>query len=352
MNKNMSYHAENSMKCMMRLQTLLEELPVFAKSYFRAKEPQTSARTRLAYGYDLRTFFYFLTETNPIYEKKVISSFTLEDMEKLSVHDIEEFQDYLKCYQLHDKDGRIATNTTLGIARKISCLRSFFDYYVRIGELSKNPAALLIMPKINKKEIIQLDPDEIAILLDGIENGDGKMSVHQKKYLDKTRLRDLAIVTLLLGTGIRISECVGLDIQDVNFRDNSIKIIRKGGNEQLIYFGDEVACALDDYISGQRNLVIPESGSENALFLSMQNTRISADAIERMVVKYAKQFVPQKKITPHKLRSTYGTQLYQETGDLYLVSEVLGHQSVETSKRYAAMKNRKRMAANAVKLRE
>lgn len=126
---------------------------------------------------------------------------------------------------------------------------------------------------------------------------------------------------------------------------------RKGGNEQIIYFGDEVECALDEYLALQRNQIIPEEGSENALFLSLKNNRISVDAIERMVVKYAKMFVPQKKITPHKLRSTYGTQLYQETGDLYLVSEVLGHQSVETSKRYAAMKDRKRLAANAVKLR-
>lgn len=85
--------------------------------------------------------------------------------------------------------------------------------------------------------------------------------------------------------------------------------------------------------------MIPEKGSENALFLSMKNNRMSVDAIEKMVVKYAKIFVPQKKITPHKLRSTFGTQLYQETGDLYLVAETLGHSSVETSKRYYGKKN-------------
>lgn len=222
MNQNISYHTDRSIKCDLRLREILLELPEFAKSYFRAKESQTSSRTRLAYAYDLRTFFYFLIDNNPAFKQRCLSEFTLDDISLLSVHDIEEFQEHLKYYQLHEQTDRIMTNTSIGVARKISCLRSFFDYYVRMGELEKNPAALVMMPKIHKKEIIQLDPDEIAILLDGIENGSEKVSEHQKKYLNKTKLRDLAITTLLLGTGIRISECVGLDIQDVNFRDNSI----------------------------------------------------------------------------------------------------------------------------------
>ena len=172
-------------------------------------------------------------------------------------------------------------------------------------------------------------------------------------YYEKTKHRDLAIVTLLLGTGIRVSECVGLDIQDVDFENNGIKVIRKGGNEMIIYFGEEVEKALKDYLP-HRDAIAPLPGHENALFYSTQRRRIGVQAVENMVKKYAKAVTTTKKITPHKLRSTYGTTLYQETGDIYLVAEVLGHKDVNTTrKHYAAMdEERRRQAAKAVRLRE
>ena len=163
----------------------------------------------------------------------------------------------------------------------------------------------------------------------------------------------MAILTLLLGTGIRVSECVGLDINDVDFKNNGIKIRRKGGYETVVYFGDEVADALHDYLE-KRYHMIPIEGHENALFLSLQNRRITVRAVENLVKKYASTVTTLKKITPHKLRSTYGTALYQETGDIYLVADVLGHKDVNTTrKHYAAQSDmRKRKAANAVRLRE
>ena len=122
----------------------------------------------------------------------------------------------------------------------------------------------------------------------------------------------------------------------------------------VVYFGSEVANALDTYISGDRKATTPLSGHENALFLSTRRTRMGVQAIENMVKKYARQVTPNKKITPHKLRSTYGTALYKETGDIYLVADVLGHKDVNTTKKhYAAIdENRRRLAASAVKLRE
>ena len=118
-------------------------------------------------------------------------------------------------------------------------------------------------------------------------------------------------------------------------------------------FGDEVEEALKHYLE-QRKHVVPQSGHENALFLSMQNRRISVRAVENLVKKYASNVTTLKKITPHKLRSTYGTTLYQETGDIYLVADVLGHKDVNTTrKHYAAIEDeRRRKAARVVKLRE
>ena len=122
----------------------------------------------------------------------------------------------------------------------------------------------------------------------------------------------------------------------------------------IVYFGDEVADALTTYIEGSRKSITPLFGHENALFLSTQKRRMGIQAIENMVKKYACQVTPNKKITPHKLRSTYGTTLYKETGDIYLVADVLGHKDVNTTKKhYAAIDaDRRRRAASAVKLRE
>ena len=208
------------------------------------------------------------------------------------------------------------------------------------------------MPKLHDKEIVRLDPNEVTILLDQVEDGT-KMTKSQMKFHDKTKVRDLALLTLLLGTGIRVSECVGLDISDVDFDNLAIKVRRKGGYEDVVYFGEEVEEALLSYLD-QRKHMIPMSGHEDALFLSLQNRRMAVRSVENLVKKYASLVTTTKKITPHKLRSTYGTTLYQETGDIYLVADVLGHKDVNTTrKHYAAMKDdHKRKAAKTVKLRE
>ncbi len=139
----------------------------------------------------------------------------------------------------------------------------------------------------------------------------------------------------------------------MDFKNNGIKIRRKGGYETVVYFGDEVQDALLDYLE-QRHHIIPSEGHEEALFLSLQNRRITVRAVENLVKKYASRVTTLKHITPRKLRSTYGTALYRETGDIYLVADVLGHKDVNTTrKHYAAQEDaRKRRAANAVQLRE
>ena len=220
--------------------------------------------------------------------------------------------------------------------------------------IEKNPTIFLDMPKLHDKAIIRLDIDEVALLLDYVENCGKELTGQKKVYYEKTKTRDLAILTLLLGTGIRVSECVGLDINDIDFKNNGIKVTRKGGSEMVIYFGEEVRNALENYLETTRASATPLPDHENALFLSTQRKRMGVQAIENMVKKYAKQVTPNKKITPHKLRSTYGTSLYKETGDIYLVADVLGHKDVNTTKKhYAAIDDmRRRKAASAVKLRE
>ncbi len=347
-----TYHEQVTVDNTLKLRELLKRLPPFAKDYFRAIEPTTSTKTRISYAYDLIVFFRFLIEENPIYKEYKPEDFQVSVLDQLQSVDIEEYMEYLKVYS--DEHDNLITNGERGIKRKISALRSFYNYFFKREMIHSNPTLLVDMPKLHEKEIIRLEADETAMLLDFIEKGGENLTGQQKAYYEKTKQRDLAIVTLLLGTGIRVSECIGLDIEDVDFKNYGIKVLRKGGSEMIVYFGEEVAKALSDYIEGDRSTVIPVEGHEHALFYSTQRKRMGVRAVENLVKKYAKHVTPLKKITPHKLRSTYGTALYRETGDIYLVADVLGHKDVNTTKKhYANIGNdRRRSAAKYVKLRE
>ena len=345
----LSYHEQEDIENTKRIRGILKELPPFCTDFFRGIEPRTSARTRLAYAYDLKTFFDFLKQVNPELKSKKLRDLPLSLLDEIKLMDLEEYMEYLKCYSTEKREDLI--NTERGIMRKVSTVKSFYNYFYRTERIQNNPASLLQLPKIHEKEIIRLDVDEVARFLDEVEDGEC-LTEKQKAYHAKTKLRDLAMMTLLLGTGLRVSECVGLNINDVDFRNGGLRIHRKGGKEVIVYFGAEVEYALQDYLS-EREHIVPEEGSEEALFLSMQRKRINVRSVEKMVKKYA-QGVTIKKITPHKLRSTFGTNLYQETGDIYLVADVLGHADVNTTrKHYADIEDsRRRMAATRIRLRK
>jgi integrase/recombinase XerC len=347
--KDHTYHDQVNIDNALKQRELVANLPGFAADFFRGIEPTTSSRTRIAYAYDLGIFFDFLFTCNPAFKNLDKTNLSIDILDMIKPVDIEEYLEYLKYYI---KDGQEHTNDERGLMRKLACLRTFYNYFYRKQLILTNPPALVSMPKLHQKTIIRLDVDEVARLLDEVEQGD-KLTKSQQKYHNKTKVRDLAILTLLLGTGIRVSECVGLDIDDVDFRNNGIRIRRKGGNEVVIYFGEEVEEALKTYIE-ERKHIIAESGHQNALFLSLQKKRLTVRSVENLVKKYSKTVTQLKNITPHKLRSTYGTNLYRETGDIYLVADVLGHKDVNTTKKhYAAIEDdRRRSAAGAVRLRE
>ena len=329
---------------------MLTALPPFCVTFFRGIEQTTSSRTRIAYAYDLKVFFEFLLKENPALKGKEMRDITLADLDMVKAFDLEEYMEYLKYYSSDENTEHI--NKERGITRKLSSLKTFYNYFYKKELLKNNPAALISLPKLHSKDIIRLDIDEVASLLDNVENGEG-LTERQKAFHEKTKIRDVAILTLLLGTGIRVSECVGLDLNDVDFKNDGIRIHRKGGKEVVVYFGEEVRDALLDYLE-ERKRIIPVSGHEQAFFLSLQSRRISVKSVENLVKKYAKLVTPLKQITPHKLRSTCGTNLYRETGDIYLVADVLGHSDVNTTrKHYAALEDeRRRSARNAVRLRE
>ncbi|MBF0995178.1 MAG: tyrosine-type recombinase/integrase [Lachnospiraceae bacterium] len=332
-----------------KMREVLASLPKFTHQYFRSIEGNTSSRTRLGYAYDLRTFFEFLHENNSSLKQTAITNYKLSMLDQIKREDIEEYLEYLSLYDKHEKE---LTNQESGKARKLSALRSFYNFYFRLEMIETNPPSMIRLPKLHEHEIIRLEPNEVAIMLDQVEAGE-KLTKSQLKFHAKTKLRDTALITLLLGTGIRVSECVGIDINDINFENNGIKIHRKGGYDTIVYFGEEVEKALRAYLDSRLQLSAV-SGSENAVFLSLQSKRISVRAVENLVKKYAQTVTSLKKITPHKLRSTFGTNLYKESGDIYLVADVLGHKDVNTTrKHYAAQDDdNRRRAARMIHLRE
>ncbi|MEL7602061.1 MAG: tyrosine-type recombinase/integrase [Bacillota bacterium] len=332
-----------------KLRTMLQKLPSFCGTFMRGIESQTSVLTRYGYAVDLRTFFSFLTTDVAYFQGKTITELTLADIEQVKALDIELFLERLSFYTKADRE---IVNHERAKARKLSTLRSFFKYFFKREMLQNNVASLVEIPKLHERAIIRLEPNEVADLLDTVEAGSG-LSPSQKKYHKFTKARDSAILTLFLGTGIRISELVGIDLQDIDLLNNAFLITRKGGSQDSLVFGDEVRAALLNYLL-EREAIEALPGHESALFLSIQNKRITARAVENLVKKYAAIAAPLKKISPHKLRSTYGTMLYQETGDIYLVADVLGHKDVNTTrKHYAAIsQDRRRIAAQVIKLRE
>ncbi len=344
-----TYHQQNEMKNIELIRNICDELPSYTKQFFRSIQQSKSSRTRLGYARDIKSFYEYVCEA---YTDKPINSPKDVSLDVLSSIDAMFIEDYMDYLQLYKKDGRTFTNGKASIKRKICSLSVFYGYYYRNDLVNQNPVAKVERPRIQDKQIVRMDAAETANFLDTVEYGTN-LSNRQLKYHEKTKTRDLALLTLMLSTGIRISECIGIDINDVDFDNMCIKITRKGGKEAIVYFSDEALPPLQEYMA-ERKKIEPLNGHENALFLSSQKKRIGVRSVENIVNKYSRSAVPLKHITPHKLRSTFGTALYQETSDIYLVADVLGHTDVNTTRKHYADidSERKRLARNKVQLRE
>lgn len=353
--KRNTFHLRAAQKAVDKLRELQLELPQLCTDYFRSISQITSALTRQAYAYDLRLFFRYLVREEADFADAEPRLMTREHMGRVTARHIEGFQDYLQFYYPQDEAGKGRTidekpavyvqNRELGIMRKLSSIRSFFDYLFRNEVIPANVAVLVSMPKRHSKPILYMEADEVQRMMEAVNSGEG-FSRTRQAYLKNTQKRDIAILMMFLGTGIRVSELVGLDLDHVDLEKGAFLVTRKGGNQTILYFPASVADCLGAYLV-ERRAVQALPGHEDALFLSLQRRRITQRAVENLVKKYALLGAPLKKrLSPHKLRSTFGTNLYQETGDIYLVADTLGHADVNTTrKHYAAMSDAKRREA-------
>lgn len=340
-----NYIQDRNKKSNDKLRKIVLSLPDYCTDFFIGIEQSTSILTRLNYASDINIFFYYLSQEVFFKDSKYIS---IEDLEKLKSRDFEMFLSYISDFT---KDGVSYQNNDSAKARKLSSVRALFKYLYNNDKLSHNETAKIRTPKIHTKPIIHLEPNEVVKLLNESEKPT-ELTKREIAFNRVTTVRDTALLSLFLGTGIRVSECVGLNVKDIDLENNAFKITRKGGNQTILYFSDEVKKPLVNWIE-ERKYWLDENSKEEALFLSLQKKRICVRAVEKLVKKYSSIASPLKKITPHKLRSTYGTTLYQETNDIYVVAEVLGHKDVNTTKKhYASMSDDiKRSVVNKVKLR-
>ena len=282
MGKNSEYYIEQAAIKKAKVKELKKQLPRYTHTFISQCELDYQPNTVIAYASDLITFFEYIIEKNPLYRNKQTKDVSEETLENLTFEDINDYQAYLS---YNDGDSFHNSGQT-GIRRKMAALRNFYAFMNKNEYLHNNPTIRAATGRRVKQDaIIRMDSDEVHDFMKCIETTD-LPSKRAKSACGKTLLRDIAITTLMLNTGIRVSECVGLDLDDINFAEKTITIVRKGGATSVLYFSEDVKNALTDYILHERNTYLGDD-KDRALFISMAHRRMTARSIERMVKKFS-----------------------------------------------------------------
>lgn len=389
---NKDYLEARKLKVRAKCEKLLAALPSFVKDFYLSREGTNEDLTRLAYLKDLKEFFE--------YEAKILNikpdEIDIELFEKLTAEDID-------IYKIH----LLMRNKHATAKRKLASIASFYKFLCIKKGIKNNPTLKIDWPKTEEPNIIWLDGAQIESILSGIlandkqiyyvdDDGNYKISSdsknqgknarikgnfvnNQSKYKvddiseltkkrrEKTKLRDYAMFALFLGTGMRISELISVNAEDVNFRTNTIDIIGKGNRKRTVSFNETVKNALLDYLNkpNGRSALRTKNMTSNALFLASGGNRISAGAVESNVKELVRTYYPytdtdrdeitgiissdrfRDKFSPHKLRSTFATRvLKQSGGNLKLTANLSGNSVEVAAKHYAAIKKEEELSFN------
>lgn len=318
-----------------KINELLNGMPEFIQDYYDSLVAKgRSTNTIKSYLYEVGVFLKFV---GTIVKKKNINDIYVTDLDKINRKQIEK-------YVAKSESGAPLEKTAM--RRRLSVVKSIYKYYFSNSDIATNPVLEMEGAKLEEKEVIKLNADQVKALLDCIQNQEG-LKEHSKAYSEKLVYRDLAIVMVLLGTGMRVSELVGLNMNDYDLTTPEhpcFHIIRKGSDQDIVYFVPAVKAAVDDYLEFTRSLLLA-SADENALFLSTQHKRMGVSSIEKMVKKYCKAAGLPDNISPHKLRATFATTVYKQTKEIYAVKDALHHKSIDTSKHYIGDKEERKQSA-------
>lgn len=222
-------------------------------------------------------------------------------------------------------------------ASKLYSLTNFFEFLISEEYIEKNPCDRVKPPHCTEeKPIVAMDRNDINKLKANIVTG-AKFNSRRQKFVN----RDLAIVDLGCSTGLRVTSIIEINISDINFDENYIVVREKGNKERVVYMGAKVKEQITKWI-GDRNSLYPRLNTD-ALFVSEKKQRLSTRTVRDIINNNSMGI--DKHITPHKMRSSCATNLYEQTGDIYLVQAVLGHKNIANTRRYARMSDNKRMEA-------
>lgn len=263
-----------------------------------------SPKTVGAYGHDLGKFALFLGQVPG-------------DVGNVGSIDQYRVKEYL---QFLAEIGYKKVNSAVSRGRKLATLKSFFKYLLALGKVKADPTAQVRMPKVKKTEPSYLTEQEYGRLLRTVHKNATQFFSH----------RDIAIVTILLGMGLRLSEMVGLDIDSVSFEEGVIKVKRKGDHERILPANDDVMMSLRRYLNTRKDA----SGHE-PLFISKRNQRLANASVWHLVRKYMKQSrIEKSRLSPHTLRHTFATALLKKGENILTIKELLSHQNLRTTERY------------------
>lgn len=346
-----------------QLNEMLMDMPVFVNDFFR-RILRLSINTRIQYCYDLKLFINFLVDNINEFKGKEIKNLTYSDLNMITLEHIDQFMEYIMQYETeipvkNSDETKIIQrqNNEYGINRKMASLKSLFSNLYKItlskdksdpDKLEKNLSPLIKLQEPKLKQRYRMDYETIEGFLLAIKTGigeEGKLNESQFNYIkSNTQERDLCIISILAETGIRISELVNINIESIDFKNKQIKVVRKGGREDFVYYNFS-----EDFIKKYyeiRKKIVPQKGHEKAFFLSLQKRRITTRAVQLMIEKYAK-IQTNKKITPHTFRRSFATNLYEETRDVYLVASLIGDTVNVTTRHYTKLnEDLKRDAVN------
>lgn len=333
-----------------KLDELADQLPWYVVEYIDKKKRKLSPASLLNYCHDFKIFFEWLVAEG--FYADNIQSVPLGILEKITAQQVEDFLTYLK-FQLQNKD--------ITVNRKLSSLKSLFNYLQNIAETDELEPYLNrnVMAKIEFNDVYE-DPETIANRMEGkillgdeyeafrmfVEKDYGELFKDNNRILNFYKInreRDTAMVSLFLGSGLRLAELVGLSLEDIDFNKCSVRVVRKGNKEQYVYFSEQALFDLNEYlkIRSDRYTI---SKQNRALFIAAPmgpkgtTRRLSARAIEKIVEKYANAF-GKPSLSVHKLRHSFATRYHAEINDVPKLRRQLGHSSIETTMIYTHLKN-------------
>lgn len=326
----MSGRYEKDTRLEEKINRILKSQPILVREYANSFGSKTSS-TKNVYLNHAISFLKYLKDNYDIDCNRIY------DLKKLNYSHVTSYMNYTKS---HMPDGTIIKKEAITCATELFAIKHFCKFLFLCRYIDHNPCEYIEIPKDKKqREIISLNPEEINTIKENILKGVG--SGRAKAYQADWKNRDLCIVLLGIGTGLRVSAISNIDIKDINFKDKTIRTIEKGSFERIVYLSDKLIETIHEWMKDRERLLKGEQC--DALFISARKTRISTNTIRCLLDKYTYN-IP-KRITPHKLRSTTATNLYDETGDIYLVADVLGHHNIQNTRRYAKVSEDKRKYA-------